>query len=1332
MVAPNNKNNNSSNYDDGGDDYGSEKSEEKVAVVVDDALFKRSIELKEQGNLFVSNREYQRATIAYRAGIQLLEKEQEQSGHDRQHRHRQERLVGLYVKLLNNCALTLMKLGKYEDAEQCCNKAVDAATTTSTKSSSSTPVPAAVSSDLGKALYRRAQARHSMYLEVVKNESDESDTDSRSANNNNNGRSRGGNSKKKNNKKKVKNRSNENANETSTATTRNVEKVLIAGIDDIQRAIEVYDTNSETKSRKECQQILDLMETEFNKIQERKLQSVVLKKTVGRGDRDVGGDDDDNNNYNTKNTSGGRPSSNKNDKKKQTIPTGAGRAKATHFHGVDDPPSVEQQKQDIIRLLESNQKSVSSSSSLLLKQQRSGRSISGSSNSNLSSTTSNGDDGGLEELYCIIEWTWWLRWCHRVNLFDNNDSSSINNLPNTTTAITTTTQKILKILPPGAHVPQRKKRKTNTKSISSSSASDDDTDDDSSTSSDDFPDELGPIDNTCLLVGSDRFSRQWYHRQILTTDEGGMKPEQDSILLRPNLVRGYHYEILPREVYNALRVWYGEVIPAICRRRTRQRTVVLYPQQIESGRSRGALLLPSMAPSSGRNGIARCSACFAPDVPNNKCRNCKVVSYCNKTCQTSHWPYHKPFCNRYQQQRAEERSETDGDGRIIGQYPSSMAMSLPQQSYGRVGLSNLGNTCFMNSAIQALSHATPLTRFFLSGNYEDDINTDNPLGSNGKLARAYGNVMKELWMNPDISSFSPSALKRAVAAFAPRFAGYQQHDAQEFLAYLLDGLHEDLNRIRRAPYVEMPDVTDGHDLAIAGAEAWDAHMKRNDSLVLDSFYGQFQSTCVCPRCNRVSVSFDAFNHISLEIPQGKVTVNVLLHRYEGGLTAYAVKATSRSTLNDVKHIFADMVGIPVSELFMFDAADNEVELNSFIDAKRPVASLKGVSEGRACLLAYQADDSDKNDVMHMIITNTYLPSASAVNDDAQKKKESDGDDTAEEDPSMNKKAFPAPIMTSMDAPNRTARDLWVHIWKLVRHAVIPAQNVAGNDNHEFLNFDDGPFSPTDFLAIHLLEYSGHGRRPHCIFPVNGSEGEMTSMIPPDGNLLLTEVLGGDFAERYLFLELEWKDLPPQNGDPVPLRVDTNQLFNYVEDESFLEAQKENKMMNGSRSVSLDECLRSFSTPERLDNQNTWYCSNCKDHVRALKTMRVWRLPNILIIHLKRFEFRNVFRRDKLDTLVDFPLEGLNMDPYSNHRGKADDSGFMDDRVPSDYDLFAVVNHFGRMGFGHYTAFARSWDETGPSRDWSLFDDSRVLPVNDPREIVGSAAYILFYRRRQFH
>ena len=94
-------------------------------------------------------------------------------------------------------------------------------------------------------------------------------------------------------------------------------------------------------------------------------------------------------------------------------------------------------------------------------------------------------------------------------------------------------------------------------------------------------------------------------------------------------------------------------------------------------------------------------------------------------------------------------------------------------------------------------------------------------------------------------------------------------------------------------------------------------------------------------------------------------------------------------------------------------------------------------------------------------------------------------------------------------------------------------------------------------------------------------------------------------------------------------------------------------------ATLADCFESFKQTETLDENNKWYCKNCKDHVQANKTMELQTLPRILIITLKRFKqsrsrygggifgmMEGMFSAgEKLETLIDFPLEGLDMSPY---------------------------------------------------------------------------------------
>ncbi|KAL8266622.1 hypothetical protein R6Q59_003966 [Mikania micrantha] len=189
--------------------------------------------------------------------------------------------------------------------------------------------------------------------------------------------------------------------------------------------------------------------------------------------------------------------------------------------------------------------------------------------------------------------------------------------------------------------------------------------------------------------------------------------------------------------------------------------------------------------------------------------------------------------------------------------------TAPQRERGLAGLQNLGNTCFMNSALQCLVHTPPLVDYFLQ-DYTDEINKQNPLGMHGELAVAFGELLRKLWSSGR-TAVAPRAFKGKLARFAPQFSGYNQHDSQELLAFLLDGLHEDLNRVKQKPYIETKDSDGRPDEEVAN-EFWSYHKARNDSIVVDVCQGQYKSTLVCPVCNKISITFDPFMYLSLPLP----------------------------------------------------------------------------------------------------------------------------------------------------------------------------------------------------------------------------------------------------------------------------------------------------------------------------------------------------------------------------------------------------------------------------------------------------------------------------------
>lgn len=93
--------------------------------------------------------------------------------------------------------------------------------------------------------------------------------------------------------------------------------------------------------------------------------------------------------------------------------------------------------------------------------------------------------------------------------------------------------------------------------------------------------------------------------------------------------------------------------------------------------------------------------------------------------------------------------------------------------------------------------------------------------------------------------------KSTFERFNPHFVGYQQHDSQEFLSFLLDGLHEDLNRVLEKPYMEIPDFDDMLSDKEVATCFWNYHKARNNSYLVDLFQGQFKSRLICDECKKV-------------------------------------------------------------------------------------------------------------------------------------------------------------------------------------------------------------------------------------------------------------------------------------------------------------------------------------------------------------------------------------------------------------------------------------------------------------------------------------------------
>lgn len=180
-------------------------------------------------------------------------------------------------------------------------------------------------------------------------------------------------------------------------------------------------------------------------------------------------------------------------------------------------------------------------------------------------------------------------------------------------------------------------------------------------------------------------------------------------------------------------------------------------------------------------------------------------------------------------------------------------------------------------------------------------------------------------------------------------------------------------------------------------------------------------------------------------------------------------------------------------------------------------------------------------------------------------------------------------------------------------------------------------------------------------------------------------------------------------------------------------------MNSGGMSTLIGCLERFTRPERLGSDQKFFCQQCQVRQESLKQMSIRKLPLVSCFHIKRFEhspIRNMSR--KVDRYMQFPFS-LDMSPYLSssilrsrfgNRIFAFDGDVVNEpdssnESTSEFELFAVVTHSGKLEAGHYSTYLRL------SNQWYKCDDARVTPVNE--NIVRAAqGYMMFYVQKMLY
>ncbi|KAH7105795.1 cysteine proteinase [Auriculariales sp. MPI-PUGE-AT-0066] len=747
----------------------------------------------------------------------------------------------------------------------------------------------------------------------------------------------------------------------------------------------------------------------------------------------------------------------------------------------------------------------------------------------------------------------------------------------------------------------------------------------------------------------------------------------------------------------------------------------------------------------------------------------------------------------------------------FGNYSSSTSIAARGRptvtiKRGTMGLVNLGNTCFMNSALQCLVHTPELADYFLHDVFKQELNRDNPLGMGGAVADAFGDLVHRLWETSQ-SSLAPRDFKTAIARFAPQFIGYQQHDSQELLAFLLDGLHEDLNRVLKKPYVENPDWDGGGEremLALAN-KTWEGYMSRNDSIIVDLFQGQYKSTLICPECDKVSITFDPFMYLTLPLPVDKRWSHVIhFAPWEGGGTIINVHVNlpANASLRELKNTVAryltddnhtvDGRNLHIAEIWSgkfykhFEDGDivNTIQTNDQVvcyqlpckpghgrretppqdyiviqvvsrHAKPEGGTYRGYGNfakthgepfGYPFLAALTPEQARDEHTIYAALIERYaqwIPSeksqdlysweprspplsssdgfASTITDGSLTESEDDDMVCVERSDAIEREDEPAALITE----HREDGEIVVvsELQPPVRSVSISSSAASRHDPEV-----DCVGPKKDLFTMSLVPGNDDSTY-HVEKEVHWNERKQDAAGAPAG----TEDAPSPFIgclKRGDIIYCEWLrpmvDFFFSSDDPRNLMPISLQELKHPE----FEAAEEEAKIRATRTLHLDDCLNEFTREEILSEEDPWYCPRCKKHQQATKKFELWKVPDVLVIHLKRFSNSRMLR-DKIDTLVDFPIESLDLEPRVGERAAlkavtAAEGGELSEELdePLVYDLFGVDEHVGGLGGGHYRAYAKNQEDD----TWYHFDDSHVSQAA-PKESISRAAYLLFYRRR---
>jgi len=601
-----------------------------------------------------------------------------------------------------------------------------------------------------------------------------------------------------------------------------------------------------------------------------------------------------------------------------------------------------------------------------------------------------------------------------------------------------------------------------------------------------------------------------------------------------------------------------------------------------------------------------------------------------------------------------------------------------------------------------------LREFFISGDYQKFLK------SHPKMAGEFATLLTSMWTTRASTTrgyIAPTGFKKALDKHAPMFAGYEHQDAHELLAVVLDGLHEDLNI---GAVTGVDDVSTGASTTALqtpsgsavmspmspprrGESEWMKHRSENTSVIADLFDGQQRIVTECKSCGYQSFCYEPFRYLMLPVPVTEfrqIAVHLVLSQQPTAIRRLVAIVHKSATFQAVVSNLASRYP------FLDDGLDWEFgtvfvevymsKIHRFIDMSMLVSDFR--SEDK--IFVYQTNPANGittapglsfDDNMDgggggggggggFPIPSCYVQIVHRREMVSKRRHRRT---------STRREIFGVPSVFAVN-PKWTHQQLFTVIKTQTTGLVVP-----------------GGASPTAF-TVRLTSPDGSAS---CCSTMGCGRANCEGCVI---NPISMRPIG--FKGSWLYLAIDWVSMDRYNPsweiavDLSPVNPDETM------DHSIRQLGGKSSTTKVS-ATSLYDCLDAYTGTESMVGENRWFCEKCNSRSDAQRRTGFWQSPDVLVVLLKRFQYSASVGFEKISASINFPKRDFSL-------------------KSSSYDLYGIVNHYGSLSSGHYTAICR--EES--SGKWFMYNDHQVIPIlseNIDKEInnCSKSCYVLFYKRQ---